>query len=251
MYRLRNFAITLVALCFLEFVHTIDQQVVTPIPCTWLDTTSNKNYDISPLMNSNNDYYIPKNTFPNQGWDIWINICRPLVTQVCGATASGCQQWDPKSAGGKAAMGTASTLQFQPATAPGFQNYGVTAEFLQGDLDRRMEIDFKCDPNAGVGAPVFQNEAPTHHYNFLWVSQFACPVAGGGLSPGSIMLIILACLVVIYLVAGILFNKFKRGLNGIEMVPNVEFWISIPGLVKDGVMFLVNKITRRGQYTQM
>jgi len=47
---------------------------------------------------------------------------------------------------------------------------------------------------------------------------------------------------VVYLVAGVLFNKFKRGLTGVELVPNVTFWSSIPGLVKDGVMFIVNKI---------
>jgi len=250
MRRVRNFAITFLALCLLELVHS-DQEVETPIPCLWTDTTGDKNYDISPLMNSATDYYIPKNTYPSQGWDIWINVCRPLVTQICGPTAAGCQQWDPKSPGGKAAMGTATTIQFQPAAVPGFEGFGLTAEFIQGDLDRKMEIDFICDPNAGTGSPSFKNEAPTHHYNFQWTSQYACPVKGGALSPGSIMLIIVLCLIVIYVVGGILFNRFKRQLTGIEMIPNVEFWISIPGLVKDGVMFLVNKITKRGQYTQV
>jgi len=250
MRRVRNFAITFLALCVLELVHS-DQQVVTPVPCTWTDAATGKNYDISPLMNSANDYFIPKGTFPNQGWDIWINVCRPLVVSTCGPNAAGCQQWDPKSTGGHATMGSASAVQYQTAAIPGFENFGLTAEYAQGDLDRRMEIDFSCDPNAGTGSPAFKNEGPTHHYNFVWSSQYACPVKAGGLSPGSIMLIIIASLLVIYLVAGILFNKFKRQLGGIEMIPNVEFWISIPGLVKDGVMFLINKITKRGQYSQM
>jgi hypothetical protein len=246
----RNFVVAFLALCLLELSVLGSQKVDTPIPCTWEDTAAGETYDLSPLMAAN-DYYIPKGTFPNQGWDIWINVCRALVSQTCGTTAAGCQQWDPKSAGGKASMGAASTIAWQPAAAPGFQNFGVTIQFTQGDMDRKMEIDFKCDPNAGIGSPAFSNELPTHHYNFQWVTEFGCPAKGGGLSPGSIMLIIILCLIVVYVVAGILFNKFKRGLNGIEMIPNVEFWISIPGLVKDGVMFLVGKITRRGQYSQM
>ena len=33
-----------------------------------------------------------------------------------------------------------------------------------------------------------------------------------------------------YLVAGIMFNKFARGAEGKEMVPQVGFWTSLPGL---------------------
>ena len=36
----------------------------------------------------------------------------------------------------------------------------------------------------------------------------------------------------VYLVAGILFNKFHREQTGVDMVPNVDFWKSLPGLAK-------------------
>ena len=36
----------------------------------------------------------------------------------------------------------------------------------------------------------------------------------------------------IYLVAGVLFMKYKREATGKELIPNVEFWSSLPGLVK-------------------
>jgi hypothetical protein len=42
---------------------------------------------------------------------------------------------------------------------------------------------------------------------------------------------------VIYLVAGILFMKYKRGATGKEVIPNVEFWSSLPGLIKVGGYF--------------
>ena len=49
-----------------------------------------------------------------------------------------------------------------------------------------------------------------------------------------------------YLAAGIAFKAVKHQARGIEMIPNVDFWKSFPGLVKDGVMFLIHKVTRRG-----
>jgi hypothetical protein len=75
------------------------------------------------LLNFSRDYYIPKDTYPFQGWEIWINLCRPLVTQVCGGDSGGnslvnfteisaCQQWDPANPLGHASMGQASTLSF-------------------------------------------------------------------------------------------------------------------------------------------
>jgi len=36
---------------------------------------------------------------------------------------------------------------------------------------------------------------------------------------------------VLYLIVGILINKFSRMKNGREVIPNVTFWISLPGLV--------------------
>lgn len=39
-------------------------------------------------------------------------------------------------------------------------------------------------------------------------------------------------LLVVYLVAGILFMKYRRGATGKEVIPNLEFWSSLPGLIK-------------------
>ena len=36
----------------------------------------------------------------------------------------------------------------------------------------------------------------------------------------------------VYLVGGVLFNKFQRGATGKELVPNYSFWSELPGLVK-------------------
>jgi len=52
----------------------------------------------------------------------------------------------------------------------------------------------------------------------------------------------------LYFVVGILFLKFARNASGVEMIPQHDFWFSLPGLVKDGVMFIVNKIRGGNTY---
>ena len=39
-------------------------------------------------------------------------------------------------------------------------------------------------------------------------------------------------LLVVYFVAGAVFLKFRRGAEGVEIIPNVEFWKSLPGLIR-------------------
>ena len=64
----------------------------------------------------------------------------------------------------------------------------------------------------------------------------------GGLSGGSIFLIILLVAVVLYLVGGVLFNKYRRGATGTDVLPNKAFWLDLPGLVAEGCRFSWHKI---------
>lgn len=61
-----------------------------------------------------------------------------------------------------------------------------------------------------------------------------------GLSLGSGILIFLACLVFVYLVGGIVYNKKVRPSD--DLFPGVGFWREVPGLVKDGCSFTLAKI---------
>jgi len=186
-------------------------------------------------------------------------MCRTTVTAVCGVNPGGigaCQQWDPQTPSGKATMGIANSVGYGPLqnqTSEGQK--GATATFSGGTGGRSFELDLQCVPTAGVGTPSFEEEAPTTSYHFAWASQYACPLnyntGGGKLSGGSVILIILLCLMVVYVAAGITYNKVRKQATGLELIPNVEFWTSLPGLVKDGVMFIVNKTCRRGGYSQV
>ena len=41
---------------------------------------------------------------------------------------------------------------------------------------RKSEIAFLCDPDAGLGKPIFLTEvASEHYYGFEWRTAYACP----------------------------------------------------------------------------
>ncbi len=36
----------------------------------------------------------------------------------------------------------------------------------------------------------------------------------------------------VYIIGGVLYNKFAKGAKGVELIPNIEFWKELPGLVR-------------------
>ncbi|KPJ06552.1 Cation-dependent mannose-6-phosphate receptor [Papilio machaon] len=81
-------------------------------------------------------------------------------------------------------------------------------------------------------------------------SRYACltKIEEPGRSFGSTLLIIFFSFVVFYLVLGICTKKFLMGATGIEVIPNLGFWMDLPNLVKDGWAFMINgfKLPTRG-----
>jgi len=245
---------SIVVICsFFLFLSSCDAQ--SSYSCNWTNPSTQDSYSFYPLM-ATKDYLA--NTIK---YKYSINICRSTVITTCGSDVAGCQQWT----GGKASIGKSSSANYVPLVRSISQGQkGATLKFSSGDGGRSFELDLQCDPNGGIGTPVFEIETPTNFYNFQWVSAYACPIGGsngpspptpgggGGLSGGGIFLILLFCLLVVYVAAGITYNVVKKKATGKEIIPNVEFWSALPGLVKDGVMFIVNSTCRRGSgYAQV
>lgn len=59
------------------------------------------------------------------------------------------------------------------------------------------------------------------------------------LSGGSVCLIILAVVIPLYILGGILYNKYMKGREGTAMLPNHTFWANLPGLCADGFRFMI------------
>nr|XP_039253836.1 uncharacterized protein LOC120330911 [Styela clava] len=101
-----------------------------------------------------------------------------------------------------------------------------------------------CDKGTSTNQLTAQGpDATFYNYNFQFSGPALCPVrnGGGGLSGGSIFLIIVFVVLFMYLVCGIIYKKTRTDATGSDLIPNKDFRSSIPGLIKDGVMFLVYK----------
>jgi len=65
-----------------------------------------------------------------------------------------------------------------------------------------------------------------------------------GLSLGSKLLITFFCILIVYIIGGILVNKYARHIEGKEAFPNYSFWTDLPSLIKDGCKFTFHLLGR-------
>jgi len=122
------------------------------------------------------------------------------------------------------------------------------------DITRTTIISLTCNGNGGTPSFGLINEGTNGIYTFNLQSKYACifepsgPTEGPeihvsvGLSVGSILLIICLIFVILYIAGGSGFNLFYRHNSGVaQVLPNTPFWLMLPGLIKDGCLFIVCK----------
>jgi len=139
--------------------------------CQWT-SPNGETFDLSPLTNNEADYRIPYAP-PDLNKNIWINVCRPLLNDLCGLAVAGCQQWNPNANGGKASIGQFPSQMFSWGEQFNGNN-GLILSYSNGTSDRNMQIDFICDPDTKIGKPMFVAEQPIQTYYFAWNTTLAC-----------------------------------------------------------------------------
>ncbi|KAK3587326.1 hypothetical protein CHS0354_011308 [Potamilus streckersoni] len=110
-----------------------------------------------------------------------------------------------------------------------------------GSEERRARIMITCDENA-VNEQLFilseeNNRTDTCFYLFEISTDVVCPVKPlitVGLSVGSVILIVLFSVVVLYLILGFSYNRFVLRAKGYEQIPNYSFWKDFGNLQADG-----------------
>ncbi len=100
-------------------------------------------------------------------------------------------------------------------------------------------------------------------YTMKFPTPILCPGHGGkkgGMSGGTIFLIIVIVVTFVYIVGGCIWNWKRNEKRGMEACPHRTFWCAIPGYTKDGCMFTWGKIrglcsgtktTSSGQYNDV
>jgi len=64
----------------------------------------------------------------------------------------------------------------------------------------------------------------------------------GPVSGGTIVIIVIFVGALMYVGIGVAVNRFHFQKEGIELIPNVDFWKETPGYISDGVLFTKDKI---------
>jgi len=105
------------------------------------------------------------------------------------------------------------------------------------------KVIINCVPGALVANKVAISPAKVTDYTFTFDSSAGCPTGrASGMSGGSIFLIILIAVAAAYVVGFVAYNyAVKKTQPGPDLLPHIDFWKSVPGLVQDGVTFTIQK----------
>jgi len=178
-----------------------------------------------------------------------MNVCA-AQTETGGACSGAaiCQYRDKTPREYVAQLGKFGTADGQPKWEELKNGEGVILEysngtpcFLPGETKREVWVNLKCASKTATTFTIVEDTDPTKcHFDLVLNTNVVCK---GGLSGGSVLLIIVVVALPIYIAVGCIFNVKKRGLSGKEACPQYAFWSEIPTLAKEGCMFCKNKIT--------
>lgn len=111
-----------------------------------------------------------------------------------------------------------------------------------GKEQRRAVVMISCNRHtlAGNFNPVSEERGKVQDcfYLFEMDSSLACSPEVSHISVGSILLVIFASLVAVYIIGGFLYQRLVVGAKGMEQFPHLAFWQDLGNLVADGCDFV-------------
>jgi len=188
----------------------------------------------------------------------YIQICANTKFQ-CSQPAPACQE---ELAGTQTySLGSLNTQAW--SASPFGADQGVVVRYTDGVIcgngKRTVTISLECDTEYDGKGNIFSIvEAPTCSFIMQIASPFACPgirpPSSTAIDIGWILIIVLGVSFIIYLIAGIVY-KTKISSNpvgfGLEAIPNYEFWKDLPFMVKEGSMYVYQKIMNVAGYSRL
>lgn len=141
---------------------------------------------------------------------------------------------------------------------------GEPNEQVEGNPPRSAIITFSCG-SSDPGYPKYIREgveAGQYIYHFEWITKKACVDEKEAADPnpprfripyvgiGGLVLIIGTVGIFAYFAVGIALNKFKFKKTGLDIIPHGVLLISLPGLVKDGVIYFIS-FFKREKYNEL
>jgi hypothetical protein len=168
-------------------------------------------------------------------FEIVYRFCAPTVSVTCAPPSAFCLSND---VGAIKSLGTWTDAKGPDSIVVKDSGVAITFEAPSDALSVLLECADKAEePTA---QRVQTDFIITHRH------PAGCPAkggAGGGLSGGSLFLIILLVAVFVYVVAGCIWNVKRNSKPfGRESCPNASFWGALPGHTKAGCAFTFAKL---------
>ncbi|KAG8197445.1 hypothetical protein JTE90_014927 [Oedothorax gibbosus] len=126
---------------------------------------------------------------------------------------------------------------------PKWNNNNNTLTLLYLSMSARKTIvQLVCAPDNKIPHLEVKGETANETYEMTLTSRCACADLCNEhhLSGGSVLVIIFLIFVSLYLILGIVHSSLTRGAHGWELIPNYEFWMEFPLLVRDGCVFVMS-----------
>ncbi|KAH3719472.1 cation-dependent mannose-6-phosphate receptor-like [Dreissena polymorpha] len=240
-----------VVLFMTTVMHGESKQCVQNDECSCTFDDGSGKVDLSMLGSKSTS--IIRDIFAPDNYAYSFNPCYPFSEGTC-ANAAGCQIDTARSIYYN--IGDSKKVDFS------FDGSNVVGAYTAHDGARKSQVTYICDPSASSPTFTVMGETKQSFYEFRISSKYACPDGGSGPGPGPgpiitvsvsisvgwVLTILFLSGTSLYLIAGLLVNKIYRHNSGRELLPNISFWISFPGLVKDGCLFVVGLVRGRGGY---
>lgn len=181
------------------------------------------------------------------GWNVAFTPCRNAY-KCPNETVMLCQYLD---AGDTVVLSSMSSVKASAwSNAGGGHGYewiiqnGESCGEVYGD--RLVDFNFTCGPTTDMTIQVSETSPCRYSVQATVECSAAAPVSGGG-EGGTIFVIVFFVSAILYCGIGAALNH-RKGLTGTEMIPQREFWMGLPGLVKDGIKFTMGGCKKGGTY---
>jgi len=243
---MKGLVIGFVALAIASFV------AGDPFNCTAIiDSGGKYQYNLTSLFHepqfSDNLYYMS-----DKGDLTYVNLCGDTTTS-CSPASPVCRRSGLWSTMG---YGDLETQTFKPITDDGVEKgQGVSVVYNRGEYCPGTDgttaiINVICGKDESISDLKMSSDGCT--VTITIKSQAGCGVlissTDGGEVFAIVVLVLLLVGVILYIGIGMIIMWKVKGAQTIpEMIPNKDFWVSIPFLVRDGCLFIAHGC-KKGDY---
>jgi len=181
-----------------------------------------------------------------------LSVCGPLgEKEPCGqmtAAVASCITKNYNSTGSKANSNGGYSID---PNGSGVTGYALSIKYTGGISCNMIKtfsiVNFQCGKTNSIASVTAGAWRPLGEcfgqYTYVVDSPMFCkPGSGSKLTGGDVFLIIFFCSFGAYFIFGAIFLAI-RGNRGADLIPNRGFWSGFGSLIKDGAVFIKNKIT--------